>query len=351
MTWCGSIVADPQHAVNGDGAEPQRLDFPETGLRWREHDAARTRREVPVRHPEDDEAYVDFTPRQNRDRDINELRGLIEGIAIDGLIRPAEAEALNEWCSRPRDWRDGSLFCEARERLEKAVGDGILDEEERADLLYFCEQLVSPSPFYSVATADMQRLHGILAGIGADRAVSREELDALREWLEGAENLKGTWPYDEVDSLVTHVLSDGRIDEDERQFLVEFTSSFLQSTNGLVLETPFSDSLIRQGICAAVPNIAFPGKRFCITGSSPRATRRAISNVISGLGGLVCKTVVQNLDYLVVASERNLHWAFSCYGRKVETAMQLRREGARLAIVQESDFWDAARDHGWSDPR
>lgn len=308
-------------------------------------------REDPVRHPEDDEAYVDFTPRQNRDRDVNELRGLVEGIAIDGRIRPAEAEALSEWCRRPRNWRVGSLFREACRLVEEAMSDGVLDEEERAGLLYFCDRLVSPSPFYSVATADMQRLHGILAGIGADLVVSREELDGLSLWLEGAENLKGTWPYDEVDSLVTHVLRDGRIDEEERRFLVDFTSSFLRSTNGLVLESPFPESLVRQGFCASTPVITFPGKRFCITGSSPRSPRREIARVICELGGSVCASVVERLDYLVVAAERNLHWAFSCYGRKVEKAMQLRREGAWLSIVHESDFWDAARDHGWSDPR
>lgn len=298
----------------------------------------------------DAEDYLKYTVAQNRDRDINELEGLIRGIALDGRIVAQEAESLERWCSRERNWHDGNLFREARDRVREAVSDGVLDDEERADLLHFCERLKSPCPFYSVATADMQRLHGLLAGVGADGVVNEEELRGLREWMEAAENLKGTWPYDEVDSLVTKVLSDGRIDEEEHRFLVAFTWEFLQSTNTLVLQAPFEEELVRYGICAVQPEVSFEGKLFCVTGSSPRASRPQIESVVAQLGGKSHPRIVNELDYLIVAAERSLSWAFSCYGRKVEAAMALRRAGARLAIVHESDFWDAAADHGVQPP-
>ena len=284
-----------------------------------------------------------YTVASRRDRDINELAGLIQGIALDGIIVPREAIALEKWCSQDRNWR---LFNEARTRVLEAMSDGFLDEEERADILHFCERLKSPSPYYSVATADMQRLHGLLAGIAADGVVTAEELDGLREWMEAAENLKGTWPYDEVDSVITRVMSDGHIDADEHKFLIAFTQEFLQSTRGLVTEAPFEEELIRHGICAMQPEVSFPGKVFCVTGSSPRASRREIEGVIAQLGGKPHPRVVSDLDYLVVAAERTQSWAFSCYGRKVEAAMTLRRGGAAITIVHESDFWDAAEDNG-----
>ncbi len=292
-----------------------------------------------------------YTFAQNRDRDINELEGLIRGIAVDGRIVAQEAECLERWCSQGRNWPHGNLFREARARIREAVADGILDDEERADILHFCKRLRSPSPFYSVATADMQRLHGLLGGIGADGIVNEEELRGLSEWMEGAEHLKGTWPYDEVESLVTKVLSDGRIDEEEHRFLVAFTWEFLQSANTLVLQAPFEEDLVRHGICAVQPEVSFEGKLFCVTGSSPRAFRSQIEFVVTQLGGKPHPRVVKDLDYLIVAAERNLSWAFSCYGRKVEAAMALRRAGARLTIVHESDFWDAAADRGVRRPR
>jgi hypothetical protein len=295
---------------------------------------------------DDAKDYIRYTGPQNRDRDVNELEGLIRGIALDGRIVPAEADSLRTWCSRPRDDRDDGLFREARIRVEDAVADGMLDDEERADILYFCERLRSPSPYYSVATADMQRLHGLLAGIGADGTVNEDELKGLRDWMDAAENLKGTWPYDEVESIVTQVLADGRIDDEEQKFLVAFTQNFLGSTNGLILESPYEEDLIRHGICAMQPEVTFEGKLFCVTGSSPRVSRRELEAVVAQLGGKPHPRVVKNLDYLIVAAERSLCWAFSCYGRKVEAAMALRKMGARLTIVHESDFWDAAADLG-----
>jgi NAD-dependent DNA ligase len=144
------------------------------------------------------------------------------------------------------------------------------------------------------------------------------------------------------------VLSDGRVDEAEHRFLQAFTQEFLRSTNGLILETPFEEDLVRHGICAAQPEVSFDGRLFCVTGSSPKASRREIEAVVAQLGGRAHPRVVKDLDYLIVAAERTLCWAFSCYGRKVEAAMALRKSGAQLTIVHESDFWDAAADHGVS---
>ncbi len=296
------------------------------------------------------QSHLRYAGPQIRDRDVNELEGLIRGIALDGRIVPAEAESLRRWCEAKRDWHDGSLFREARERINEAISDGVLDEEERADILHFCERLRSPNPYYAAATKDMQRLHGLLAGIGADGIVTADELRALREWMESVENLKGTWPYDEVDSIITAVLADGRVDEQEQEFLLGFTREFLEFSTSLAIEVPCNED-VRLGICAVQPDISFAGRMFCVTGSSPRAFRREIEGVVIKLGGRAHPRVVQDLDYLIVAAERTHSWAFSCYGRKVEQAMALRKEGRRIAIVHESDFWDAAADHGHRGPR
>lgn len=289
------------------------------------------------------------TERQSAERDANELEGLLRGISLDGRIVAQEAKSLERWCDR-REGGDGTLFREARARVREAVADGVLDAEEREDILHYCERIRGPSAFYSIATADMQRLHGILGGIGSDGAVILDELEGLRAWLNAAEHLRGTWPYDEVHDLVVKVLGDGRIDEEEHRFLVTFTREFLESTAKLVLSVPFDEQLIRRPLCANQPEIEFAHKNFCVTGSSPRASRRYIECTIAELGGKAHPGVIYGLDYLIVAAERTHSWAFSCYGRKVEAAMALRRAGAQLEIVHESDFWVAAAGRGARPP-
>jgi len=49
-------------------------------------------------------------------------------------------------------------------------------------------------------------------------------------------------------------------------------------------------------------------------------------------------------DYLVLGTDGNPCWAFACYGRKVEKVIQLRKEGHKIILLHENDFWDAIKD-------
>jgi hypothetical protein len=287
----------------------------------------------------------------NLDRDVHELEGLLRGIALDGRVVPAEIESLREWCNRRRDVRDVGPFAEVIPLIEKAIAGGGLEEEARSDILWYCEQLRTPSVYYSVATSDLQRLHGMLAGIAADGIVDEKELRGLSDWMFATQSLRGTWPYDEVEKIVKDVLADGRIDDAEQKFLIAFTTDFLRSTTNLVIEKKFDDQLVRYGVCAAKPEIVFDSKRFCFTGTSRLASRDEMESIVRRLGGSNLEHVTRELDFLVVAAERGRSWAFSCYGRKVEIAVELRKRGSPLAIVNEDDFWAAAKERGVEPPR
>ena len=46
----------------------------------------------------------------------------------------------------------------------------------------------------------------------------------------------------------------------------------------------------------------------------------------------------------MVGNSGNPCWAYACYGRKIEEAVTLRKAGAKVVIVNETDFWDAVDD-------
>lgn len=89
------------------------------------------------------------------------------------------------------------------------------------------------------------------------------------------------------------------------------------------------------------PEITFEEKTFCFTGESCKTTRLDIALKIQSVGGVYHDTVTRKTDYLLVGSNGNPCWAYSCYGRKVEKAIDLRKEGFPIKIVHENDFWDA----------
>jgi hypothetical protein len=287
-----------------------------------------------------------FAAPQEVAQGLSELEGLLEGIALDGKLQPVEALALRRWCASGGRDAAKSPFRDVIAKVEAAIADGHLDVEERADILWMCGGGSSRNSYYDLAGADMEHLHGLLAGVGADRKVTEREIAGIRAWMDTVQYLKGTWPYDETHAALTRILADGKIDEDEQRFLVAFTRSFLERTAPPGTGTGLGADLLRYGACAVDPKIEFHGRRFCVTGAGPRAARSRLARAVAQLGGVPVLQVERNLDYLVVAAERDVAWAFSAFGRKVEEAIALRQAGLPVTIVHEDDFWKAAAAKG-----
>lgn len=290
--------------------------------------------------------YFKFTSKARLDKAINALIGIVEGISIDGHINTLELDYLNLWLAEHEEVRDQHPFNELVPVVTAAVADGILTEEEHADILWLCERLRS-TEYYDSVTADLQRLHAIMGGIVADTRISVEELRALSDWMADHEHLKTCWPFDEVGSLITGVLADKRIDEKEHAMLHAFFGEFTELLDDrTITRAPVLHGKEVVGLCAVDPEISFLDKGFCFTGASSRFTRAEFERIVQRLGGSAHSSPSKKVHYLVIGAEGNPCWAFACYGRKVEKAIELRKAGTRVVLVHELDFHDALADQG-----
>lgn len=288
--------------------------------------------------------YIKFTAKSRLDKAVNSLLGIIEGIAIDGLINPMEVDFLEMWLAEHAELRERHPFNELIPVVEIALADRVLTEEEREDITWLCERLRSDD-FYDKTTADLQRLHAILGSIIADTEISEMELRGLSQWLDDHDHLRSCWPYDEIGSLITNVLSDKKIDAQEHQLLYRFFSEFVALLDGrTIVSAPLSDGDSIVGLCAVCPDISFAGNKFCFTGASSRYTRSELVETVSRLGGEVVPSPSGKVNYLVIGADGNPCWAYACYGRKVEKAVALRKAGVRILIIHEHDFHDAVSD-------
>ena len=199
-----------------------------------------------------------------------------------------------------------------------------------------------------MVTSSIQFLNGMLHGLLADGKLSDHEIMTLKAWIDANDFLAGTYPFDEINSLLYVILEDNIITEQERETLmalfsdvIDFTSSYNLSEKEFArLREKYSIS----GICAVCPEISFEGKIFCFTGESYRAKRSEIAETVANLGGIARTSVSAKTDYLIVGNAGNPCWAYACYGRKIEEAVNLRKQGAGIVIVNETDFWDAVDD-------
>ena len=293
---------------------------------------------------EDQLKYFKFTGRSRIDKSINSLLGIIQGISIDHEINLAEIDFLHLWLEDKLELRDRHPFNELIPVIEHALADRILTEDESNDIIWLCERLIS-TEFYDQVTADLQRLHAVVGGVVADTKVSTQELRGLADWINDRDHLRGCWPYDEIGSLVTTVLADGIIDEKEHEMLFRYFSEFVALLDSkTITSAPIASGESITGLCAVCPEVDFHERTFSFTGASARYTRRKLSETVLELGGNVVSSPGKKVDYLVIGADGNPCWAFACYGRKVEKAVELRKSGVKIMIIHESDFHDAVLD-------
>lgn len=289
--------------------------------------------------------YGRFCAKMNLDKAIRTLEGILKGIAIDSTVTEAELRELTRWRSEHIEFAGHHPFTEIMPRVDQALRDGTLTAEEMEDLLWLFNNMKAESQYYDSVTGDIQHLHGILHGVLADGVVTDAEIRQLAEWTNENEHLKGCYPFDELDSILTSTLRDGTIEESERESLKHFFNDFVV-VGGVAPNRIGTRHLALSGVCAVCPEITFTSRNFCITGESRRAPRAQIAQKLRNLGGTVANNVTKDLDYLVVCDQGNYCWAFACYGRKVEQAVNNRKSGCRTVIAHENDLWDAFADNG-----
>ncbi|HKE94536.1 MAG TPA: BRCT domain-containing protein [Povalibacter sp.] len=279
--------------------------------------------------------------RSQLERSINSLLGLIEGITADRILNRMEVNFLEQWLSDHENVCGSHPYNELVPCLAAAVHSGKLSMEEKSNLTWLCEQL-RQTAYFDKTSADMQRLKGMLDGIVANRVITGAELDGLRHWLEDHRELRTCWPYDEVDSLVTEVLRDQKIDAAELRHLQEYFAGFVNEPHDrTIITAPILSSGRFAGLYAVDPEIRFKDSKFCFTGASAHFARPQLAHLVMERGGELVNNVSGLVDYLVVVADGNPAWAFACHGRKIEQAVELRRRGAKLLIIHETDFHDA----------
>lgn len=295
------------------------------------------------------ENYSFFTSPQELHKAINTLKGILLGIQVDSTISENEIWELAYWCKSHQHLENKHPFKELLPLIDEACEDGIITAEETSDILWLCNNIVSPEkPYYDVITSSLQQLNGIVIGIMADGRINDEEIYSLRDWVIQNDYLSGSYPFDEIEGLISSILLDGKIDESEREILTAFLGNFIDTRISVNNSSKDLDALKQKysisGICSICQEIAFSGNVFCFTGRSNHATRNDIAKIITEHGGIFKNNITKTTRYLIVGVDDNPCWAYSCYGRKIEEAVKLRKNGQKLSIISEIDFWDVLED-------
>ena len=283
----------------------------------------------------------DFQSQAAVEQAINTLKGVLQGVDIDSEIESDEVEGLRGWIGLYEPLKDIHPFNELFPVVMAALEDGRIDATEKADILWLSHQLTKNSRYLDRVTASLQEMNGVLAGVLLDGELKEDEVYGLKAWLDKNTHLRRVWPYDEVDSLVNSIIASQQVTSDELDILRDFLSTFLgidvdDETSDQADDVPYSLT----GICAKDPDLSFNDKVFSLAGKFNR-DRVSIVAQIEAKGGRFSPDVNADVDVLVVGADGNPCWAYACYGRKIEQAINLRKQGGTLVIAHEFDLMKA----------
>jgi hypothetical protein len=88
------------------------------------------------------------------------------------------------------------------------------------------------------------------------------------------------------------------------------------------------------------PQVVFEGRSFCFTGIFifGDGDRDKCEAAVRARGGMCCQHPTRDLSYLVVGSFAEPAWAHQSYGRKIETALELKFHGSNCKIISEKHW-------------
>ena len=160
------------------------------------------------------------------DEVISELLGILQSINYDKVINDLEINALKKWIDINNNNGD-PRFQEIIIKLNKIIEDNIITEEEKTDIIKITEQ------YYELGKnlIGVNELVGIVEGIIFDNEINDAEINKLNEWINNNIQLSGTFFYDKIASVVKEVLSDGILDEQEKQQLKILLTFLLKDNN------------------------------------------------------------------------------------------------------------------------
>jgi NAD-dependent DNA ligase len=287
--------------------------------------------------------YRQYTKKQEIEKAWHSLDGILKGINIDNKINKTEIVQLKQWCTDYYNFINRPPLNEVINLIFSIVEDNVITSEEYEDLIWVCHNLSTSNKYYDLITTEIQRLQGILHGIMADGIITKDELEGLQNWINDNSFMIGTYPYDKIDSLLKDILQDGVVSKKEQEILKVYFSQFVDIKNTAIDKTELDrlrKSIQIPTICTMNPKITFKDKLFCFTGISSKGTRNFIVDTITSFGSIYNNNVIKNTDYLIIGNENNPCWVFSCYGRKIEKALENRQKGLPIQIIREVDFWD-----------
>ena len=282
---------------------------------------------------------------RNRNKLFANLISIIDGITCDGKITEQEMLYLDTWLLEAKSLQNNVIFQQIRDQILDIRFDGevSIDElEELKNMLLSIQRNILDLPNIDLYSkeADMHLLSGLCKGVISDNQLSDDEVHYLKWWLSQNGLLKDNYPGCELYKLITEILSDNIITQEERNklksMLVDFTGA--DPENGIVDGMSIGGALFDN-----IENIDLAQKTLCFTGKFVYGSREKCEKKAKEFGCSIIKDCRTDLDYMIVGTLNSRDWIYQSFGRKIEKAKEYQKQGYKVKIISEEQWLRAIK--------
>ncbi len=184
-------------------------------------------------------------------------------------------------------------------------------------------------------------LYGFCAGIACDNHITPSEVETLLARIAAAPEALEDRRVRSLEWAARRSIVDGRITDEEAGDICGWISRLVgDSCTDTGLAT-YGNVGVVDGALRDPEGVVFPERMFVLTGKFSIGPRKVVAALVTERGGAWKNTVCKQTDYLVVAASGSRDWVHSSEGTKILKAMEIRRNGGRLHVVEEPTFASA----------
>ncbi len=278
--------------------------------------------------PDKKKLYI-YNYKRNRSKAANSLTGILRGISCDGKIEDAEILFLQSWLEN-----QGASFDDTFDLLEtinEILRVGAINEEKKDELLRELKSCIEYSEDFRFLEDKNNEFSGFLNGIAADNIINLNEFKELHKFLGYCQELADSFPYSVIRNKVKDILADNRVEPKELKelcTLIKKITGIDFTADGCAVGG--ATSLFQEDI-KSIKN-----KRICLTGNFLFGKRSEIFDILENAGANPKNNLSKSTNILVVGTLANENWIQTSAGRKIEKALELKREGCNIIITSEN---------------
>lgn len=271
-----------------------------------------------------------------KDKEINNFLGFLEGLILDHTINEKELDAIQVWMASNPETYHQYPFDHLLGVLGQTIDEHKHVDKEKAKRFIEVIKLFISGQFYSKNTRDIQRLHGLLAGIVCDGKISSDEAKLLNQWMKDHDYLEDDVFFQEVYTTLRPVRTKADdLSTTDIQGLFRQIKKYVDVDDHGQLRTKIETT---DNPDFYKGQLTLSKALYCFTGASSRFKKNDWKDLVKNNGAEFTDDMTTSVNYLVICNKGNKAWAHVSYGRKFEQAKKWQSQGHDIKIITEDDF-------------